>query len=612
MIRPWQVWCLFALCLVVALPAMGWLTVKAVQLDRAEATARASAELEQEIGWALWQMDTAVTPLLAQEAARPHFLYRPYIYNSANGKATQRVPSPLLEQPSEFVMLHFQRDASGAWSSPQLPVTPRSAVQKDTKNTDTISENGRLPAQLETACRDIDFLDALPKETVDEVQPNASDSIAWNVQSGPQPNPNRQSLEQSSQQAQAAAQTDQPQASNFVAQNPDFQYQERSRAFQNLGQQAIRQQREGQNWLQPIDNPIAAEGISRPIWIGDKLLYARLVTINGEAVVQGCWLNWPRLKQWLMQDTVAYLPGADLIPMTRDNPQFRHRMMASLPVALEVPPLPLQPSTHGPIRIALAVAWVCLLLATVAVAILLLGVIRLSERRATFVSAVTHELRTPLTTFRMYSEMLADDMVKDPEQRGEYLRTLTSEADRLTHLVENVLAFARLERGRSETNHETVSIDQLLQRSKDRLNERAAAAQMELTWDTDATVAARTIRTNCSAIEQILFNLIENACKYADQAENRTIEIKTQVSSDELMIRVADHGPGIPRDVAKRLFHPFHKSSEEAARTAPGVGLGLALSRRLARDLGGDLQRDSSVSTGACFRLRLPLEQTGA
>ena len=134
-----------------------------------------------------------------------------------------------------------------------------------------------------------------------------------------------------------------------------------------------------------------------------------------------------------------------------------------------------------------------------------------------------------------------------------------------------------------------------------------------ITLELDRVLAAATarIRTNCSAVEQILFNLIENACKYADQAEDRSIRVQTRARSGQLTICVADQGPGISRQQAQRLFHPFHKSSEEAARTAPGVGLGLALCRRLARDLGGDLQLDRSVSNGACFRLRLPLAQTG-
>ena len=98
--RPWQIWTLFVLCLTVVVPAMGYLTLKALELDRAEALARRQAELEEDISLALWRMDTALAPLVAQEAARPHFVYQPF-YPAAGGKAAKgktslRVPSPLL------------------------------------------------------------------------------------------------------------------------------------------------------------------------------------------------------------------------------------------------------------------------------------------------------------------------------------------------------------------------------------------------------------------------------------------------------------------------------------------------------------------------------------
>ena len=84
-----------------------------------------------------------------------------------------------------------------------------------------------------------------------------------------------------------------------------------------------------------------------------------------------------------------------------------------------------------------------------AIGLVLGGALSLSERRGTFVSAVTHELRTPLTTFRLYTEMLDEGMVASGESQRNYMKTLRSEADRLGHLVENVLSFARLERGRA-------------------------------------------------------------------------------------------------------------------------------------------------------------------
>ena len=126
--------------------------------------------------------------------------------------------------------------------------------------------------------------------------------------------------------------------------------------------------------------------------------------------------------------------------------------------------------------------------------------------------------------------------------------------------------------------------------------------------DSPADLDGIKLHTDCSAVEQILFNLVDNACKYAATATERRIHVEGQSDGRQVLIRVRDHGPGISPQDAKKLFKPFSKSVSEAAHSAPGVGLGLALCRRLARSLGGDLTLDHSVREGACFVLRLPVE----
>ena len=111
--------------------------------------------------------------------------------------------------------------------------------------------------------------------------------------------------------------------------------------------------------------------------------------------------------------------------------------------------------------------------------------VSLSERRAAFVSAVTHELRTPLTTFRMYAEMLSEDMVPDETARRGYLQTLRVEAERLTHLVANVLAYARLERGALTGRIERITVERLLEVATHRLSERAAQAGFTIEVDAE-------------------------------------------------------------------------------------------------------------------------------
>ncbi len=111
--------------------------------------------------------------------------------------------------------------------------------------------------------------------------------------------------------------------------------------------------------------------------------------------------------------------------------------------------------------------------------------------------------------------------------------------------------------------------------------------------------------TDVSAVEQILFNLVDNACKYAARAEDKRIRFSVQPASDNVVFRVWDHGPGISREDERRLFRPFSKSAQRSAESAPGVVLGLALCRRLAKQIGGRLAF-VRMPEGACFERTLP------
>jgi signal transduction histidine kinase len=200
--------------------------------------------------------------------------------------------------------------------------------------------------------------------------------------------------------------------------------------------------------------------------------------------------------------------------------------------------------------------------------------------------------------------MLAGGMVTDEAKRLRYLDTLRRESERLVHLVENVLSYARLERGRARGRTETVALSDLVGRIGLRLAERAEQAGFEFVTE---NAGDATVRADPSAVEQILFNLVDNACKYAAGAADKRIHLVAEAAGGRGVLKVCDHGPGIsPRD-ARRLFRPFSKSARDAANSAPGVGLGLALSRRLARDMGGDLVLIPRPGDGACFALSLPL-----
>jgi signal transduction histidine kinase len=336
---------------------------------------------------------------------------------------------------------------------------------------------------------------------------------------------------------------------------------------------------------------VSEPGVMRPVWIGGELYLLRRIAAPG--MVQGVWLDAAKVRNMLLAEVTDLLQGADLRP--RLNGGSHPLSLVSLPFDLvrdEVMPTPAIGWSA-----ALTAGWLAVLAAIVMAALLVHGVMRLSERRASFVSAVTHELRTPLTTFRLYSDMLESGAVK-PEKRCDYLRVLSREADRLTHLVENVLAFSRIERGNARSNVRDIAAAELLERSRERLEARLATAGLALEME---NICATLVRADTAAVEHILFNLIDNAAKYAANGDPPLVVITARPAGRFVELIIRDHGPGIAVAERVRIFRPFHKSAREAAETKPGVGLGLALSRRLARQQGGDL-----TLTDGGFLLMLP------
>ena len=584
--RPWQIGIAFALCLAVVLAAMGWISLEVLRLDRAEAEARRHALQEESVRLALWRMESSLAPLVAQESARPYFVYSAFysaerayerMFNlDVSQKRELFLPSPLLVQMSPYILLHFQLGPTGDLTSPQVPV--RRVGEPDPLAYTTREAIARAAARLDRLRTQV-----------------GADALAAALSQEPSRSPPPQGAMTQTSEVQPPQQ--------MVQQERNVkEWQARTQTFQGINVEAQTQSK--------ISNRLmagsVAEGVMKPMWFGEALVLARRVTVGGQEYLQGAWLDWPALRQWLLAGVKDLAPSADLVPVGDAPQEDRSRMLAALPVRL-VPGTVPAPETGetSPVALSLAVAWACVLLAAAAVGLLLWGTVALSERRGDFVSAVTHELRTPLTTFRMYSEMLAEGMVTDDQKRRRYLATLRVEALRLSHLVENVLAYARLERGRVRRRVEIVPVGDLVARLRDRLAERAAQARMELVIEAPEDNGLA-VKADASAVEQIVFNLVDNACKYAAAAADKRIHLVAGRADGGAVLKVCDHGPGISAADARRLFRPFSKSSQEAANSAPGVGLGLALSRRLARDMGGDLRLELQPAGGACFVLSLP------
>jgi signal transduction histidine kinase len=334
-------------------------------------------------------------------------------------------------------------------------------------------------------------------------------------------------------------------------------------------------------------------------WAAGCLVLVRLVNRDGEDLVQAAVIDWPRLQREFANDIADILPAAQLVQADERDP--RPDQLAALPARVVGGPPPALPD--GVLGM-LAAAWGAVGIGLLGAVAALAAAHRLAERRATFVSAVTHELRTPLTALRLHADLVADERVGgDPERRANAVHILRGEAARLSRLVDNVLDYARLER-RRPPRLESTDLAVLLPQLLPALQARLAEAGLMLEAAMPGSVR---VRCDADAVGRILLNLADNAAKYGAGP----VRLDVAVTGGRAELRLRDHGPGIPDGL--RLFVAFSRSAEAAAGSAPGVGLGLALCRRLARAQDGDLRLERpSDGPGACAVLTLALDRASA
>jgi signal transduction histidine kinase len=167
-----------------------------------------------------------------------------------------------------------------------------------------------------------------------------------------------------------------------------------------------------------------------------------------------------------------------------------------------------------------------------------------------------------------------------------------------------VIAHTRVEEGRAQLHPETLGLAELVARLEKNLRRPSEECGLPLSFRIEEGEA--TLTTDAEAVGQILLNLVENACKYGPSDRDPAIEIGATADPAWIELSVRDHGPGIPPEAAPRLFLPFERGHDHGDEPIRGLGLGLALSRGLARDLGGSLELEHPSDGGARFVLRLP------
>jgi two-component system sensor histidine kinase SenX3 len=228
---------------------------------------------------------------------------------------------------------------------------------------------------------------------------------------------------------------------------------------------------------------------------------------------------------------------------------------------------------------------------------------RLSEMQFRFAAGVSHDLRTPLTAIRGAAFNVAEGVVEEPAAIKRYARLILRNAEELTSMIENVLAFSASAHSSKEQRREEIAVGELLQHAVAATIQEIEQAGCRI----DVTVAPElpAVAGDRVAVELVFRNLIGNAVRHG--AGGKWIGVSAAPFGDGVEVRVCDHGPGIPEAEQQRVFEPFYRSEQTRARQVSGTGLGLSLAKSTIERYKGTIEVHNSPEGGAQFTVRLPI-----
>lgn len=227
-----------------------------------------------------------------------------------------------------------------------------------------------------------------------------------------------------------------------------------------------------------------------------------------------------------------------------------------------------------------------------------------NRAKSDFLAVMSHELRTPLNAVLGYADLL-DAGISGPltETQQNQVAAIKSSARHLLELIEEILAFAKIESGRDEVNLQEASLRNIIEEAAALVRPAASARKLELNVELpDKDIR---FRTDPRKIRQILVNLLSNAVKFTERG---SVSLRTQRQNESILIHVQDTGIGIQPEYLEHIFDAFWQVERTTTRTTGGTGLGLSVSRNLARQLGGDLTVESTPGKGSTFTVHLPLK----
>ena len=226
-----------------------------------------------------------------------------------------------------------------------------------------------------------------------------------------------------------------------------------------------------------------------------------------------------------------------------------------------------------------------------------------SRMKSEFVSNVSHELKTPLTLIRMFGETLDTGIVTDEKKRREFYSIIRKESERLTHLINNVLDFSRMDTGNKKYNFEETDLVKVVRSSLEAYKFHIRDNGFEI--DSELPDELVMLKIDKDAISQVLLNFFSNAVKYSEEKKYIRVEVRKDLTS--AYISVTDKGVGISKEELKKIFDKFYRVTNTKAKKTRGSGLGLTLAKQIIEAHSGTIEVESQVGHGSKFTIRIPL-----
>jgi len=232
------------------------------------------------------------------------------------------------------------------------------------------------------------------------------------------------------------------------------------------------------------------------------------------------------------------------------------------------------------------------------------GMKKLESGRREFVANVSHELRTPLSMIKGYVETLLEGNIDDPKIETRFLGKIQKHSDRLTYLIEDLLALSQLESNQIALSFSRLPLAELVDRVFEDLQDKAASRCVTLKAIIDPDLE---VSVDSDRIQQVFQNLIDNGIKYG-RPEGELFVTAKLGDDGFVVVSVADDGPGIPDEVGDRVFERFFRVDKARSRDQGGTGLGLAIVKHIVQSHGGRVWLDRNAQTGAVFSFSIPID----